>query len=298
MPNYYNDDIEKETKRMLEGYISNDVNENVAPPEPLTNIAVKEEEAENDNRATNSSQGEHKNKLNMRSLLNYVIIIYLVLISYLLFSLYTRPIQQANLQTINQSLLGLNSNFIALSSEVSIVNSSFYMFKNEQANETNKILNISMKLNGSMNSIEKVWHQLYNAFGASQTNNGPTWLSIWNMHTKIEGMHGLFGSVLDTFIENFSFTTNNSANLIFVFFGGQRQITNILSCMRNAPIYECYQNNYTYIQTGTSINYEENVSTGCAGYMYLIISEENTLLLPNVVAKYSPAPHLTGVCAD
>ena len=216
MPNYYNDDIEKETKRMLEGYISNDVNENVAPPEPLTNIAVKEEEAENDNRSSNSSQGEHKSKLNMRSLMNYAIIVYLVLISYLLFSLYTRPIQQANLQTINQSLLGLNSNFIALSSEVSIVNSSFYMFKNEQANETNKILNISMKLNGSMNSIEKVWHQLYNAFGASQTNNEPTWLDIWSNYTKVQGMHGLFGTIPDTFTVKFSLTTNNSANLISV----------------------------------------------------------------------------------
>ena len=297
MSNYYNDDIEKETKRMLEGYLSNDVNENVTTPEPLTNIAVKEE-AGNDNMASNSSQGEHKNKLNMRSLMNYAIIVYLVLISYLLFSLYTRPIQHANLQAINQSLLGLNSNFIALSSEVSIVNSSFYMFKNEQANETNKILNISMKLNGSMNSIEKVWHQLYNAFGASQTNNGPTWLSIWNTNAKVEGMHGLFGTVPDTFTEKFYFTTNNSANLIFVFFGGQRQIENIFNCVGKALVTECYQNNFTYIQTGTSINYEENMSTGCAAYMYLIISEENTLLLPNVVAKYSPAPKPTGVCAD
>ena len=276
---------------MLSGYLTDDSNKSDVM-QPSSNQHDDGDEADN------SSQDAYSEKPNRRNLLNYAIIVYLVLISYLLFSLYTRPIQQANLQAINQSLLGLNSNFIALSSEVSIVNSSFYMFKNEQANETNKILNISMKLNGSMNSIEKVWHQLYNAFGASQTNNGPTWLSIWNMHTKVQGMHGRYSTVPDTFTEKFYFTSNNSANLIFVFFGGQQQITNILSCMRNAPIYECYQNNYTYIQTGTTINYEENVSTGCAAYMFLIISEENTLLLPNVVAKHSPAPNLTGVCAD
>ena len=90
MPQYYNDDIEKETKHMLEGYLSNDTNVNVTPEEPLTNDV--EEEAENDNRATNPSQGEHRSKPNIRNLFNYAIIVYLVLISYLLFSLYTRPI--------------------------------------------------------------------------------------------------------------------------------------------------------------------------------------------------------------
>ena len=292
MQDYYNNkDIEKETNQMLSGYLTDDSNKSDVM-QPSSNQHDDGDEADN------SSQDAYSEKPNRRNLLNYAIIVYLVLISYFLFSLYTRPIQQANLQAINQSLLGLNSNFIALSSEVSIVNSSFYMFKNEQANETNKILNISMKLNGSMNSIEKVWHQLYNAFGASQTNNGPTWLNIWGMPTKVQGMQGLFGTVPDTFTEKFSFTTNNSASLIFVFFGGQQQIANIFNCMQKALISECYQNNYTYIQTGTTINYEENISTGCAGYMFLIISEENTLLLPNVVAKHSPAPNLTGVCAD
>ena len=111
-------------------------------------------------------------------------------------------------------------------------------------------------------------------------------------------MRWFFGSVPDTFKVKFSFTTNNSANLIFVFFGGQRQITNIFNCVSKAPATECYQNNYTYIQTGTTINYEENISTGCAGYIFLIITEENTLLIPNEMAKYSPAPKPTGVCAD
>ncbi len=292
MQDYYNNkDIEKETNQMLSGYLTDDSNKSDVM-QPSSNQDDDGDEADN------SSQDAYSEKPNRRNLLNYAIIVYLVLISYLLFSLYTRPIQHANLQAINQSLLGLNSNFIALSSEVSIVNSSFYMFKNEQANETNKILNISMKLNGSMNSIEKVWHQLYNAFGASQTNNEPTWLDIWSNYTKVQGMHGLFGTIPDTFTVKFSLTTNNSANLIFVFFGGQRQIANIFSCMQKAPIYQCYQNNYTYIQTGTSINYKENVSTGCASYMFLVISEENTLIYPNEVAKYSPSPYVTGYCAD
>ena len=292
MQDYYNNkDIEKETNQMLSGYLTDDSNKSDVM-QPSSNQDDDGDEADN------SSQDAYSEKPNRRNLLNYAIIVYLVLISYFLFSLYTRPIQQANLQAINQSLLGLNSNFIALSSEVSIVNSSFYMFKNEQANETNKILNISMKLNGSMNSIEKVWHQLYNAFGASQTNNEPTWLDIWSNYTKVQGMHGLFGTIPDTFTVKFSLTTNNSANLIFVFFGGQRQIANIFSCMQKAPIYQCYQNNYTYIQTGTSINYKENVSTGCASYMFLVISEENTLIYPNEVAKYSPSPYVTGYCAD
>jgi hypothetical protein len=60
----------------------------------------------------------------------------------------------------------------------------------------------------------------------------------------------------------------------------------------------CVSDNYLSFAPTTALNGEFNDAEGCSGYMLVLTADQSGTITPDVMIKYQPSDHPTGVCAS
>jgi hypothetical protein len=125
-------------------------------------------------------------------------------------------------------------------------------------------------------------------------------LTIWNVRQNITANDGyLAGGAPDTFTYHLKATSNRPMSV------------SIITLEDFAQAFACVQNgvgntNYCMHHSGqpfqswlnvTSVSYDFHGAEGCADYVVVFTSTQDTTVTPNVSVTYNPASSLTGACA-
>ncbi len=117
-------------------------------------------------------------------------------------------------------------------------------------------------------------------------NNSPAFV-IWNTPETISPGNYLFFSIPDTFIVHFQL---NSSSYVSVYVLTTEQFIQYAKTGIITSYVDKYQGNH--------IDFWFNLSSGCAGYVGIITSNEGATIYPNEIAAYMPASQPTGICAS
>ncbi|MEM3670715.1 MAG: hypothetical protein QW767_03110 [Thermoprotei archaeon] len=111
---------------------------------------------------------------------------------------------------------------------------------------------------------------------------------VWNVETNVQPGKYLFSTMFDTFRMHIALSANST---IYVYVMTPSQYAEFQSTGK--PV------GYVAKYSGDKINVEWNLSTGCAGYLWIIYNPlpVTVAVKPDVVATYSPSPNPTGACA-
>lgn len=127
------------------------------------------------------------------------------------------------------------------------------------ATQTQEIRNLSQNLAEANATINRL-------------KNAEAWKNIWNIKQQANWV--IYGQMLDTFSMHIQIATDKP--------------TKLLVYSQSNGIVENFSGEY--------YNFYFNLSEGCDAYAYVIEGNGTFNVIPNVTAKYSPTPYLTGVC--
>lgn len=112
---------------------------------------------------------------------------------------------------------------------------------------------------------------------------------VWNVPTTVKSREYLFSTMFDTFRMSVTLHSNSTI-YVYVFTASQ---------------YAEFQSTghpYSYVAKyeGVNVVFTWNLSTGCAGYVWIVYNPLPTTVevRPDVKAIYDPSPTSTGVCAS
>jgi hypothetical protein len=113
---------------------------------------------------------------------------------------------------------------------------------------------------------------------------------VWNVPATIKPHSYLFSSMFDTFKMQVELNSNSS---IYVYVFTPTEYVDFQENSANAQKWEARF-------SGSVISFDWNLSTGCAGYIWVVYnpSSQAVLVKPYVTAVYDPAQSPTGVCAS
>lgn len=142
-------------------------------------------------------------------------------------------------------------------------------------------------------NIHAIIHAIINhtQYFPIESNNS---ISIWNSNSTLTvsgNLHNnyLTGQIPDTFISHFVIQSNQTVTLAILTTFGYVQFVN--SGGNLSGIYP------KYVDTGKDINFWFNQSTGCAGYMFVVVANVTVKIIPNETAIYKPSSVPTGICS-
>ena len=155
-------------------------------------------------------------------------------------------------------------------------------------NQSNTISYLRSELNNSA----EIYHNLLGNF--TRTNvmfASPLYnhsIEIWGLTQRVGPGRYIIWELLDTFDNHISISTNVTSNMMIL---GIFQFTNFVEGRPYIAIYN---------STGTSFQYDEPVSEGCAGYVLVIrnLTNQTMDVIPDVTATYEYTPFLTGYCSS
>jgi len=117
----------------------------------------------------------------------------------------------------------------------------------------------------------------------------PRPLVVWNVPATVEPNSYLFSTMFDTFKMSINIRANST---VYVY---------VFTPSEFVDFYESggAVRNPVQSYAGDSISFTFNLSTGCAGYIWVIYNPSNTpvVIKPYVTAVYSPSSQATGVCS-
>ncbi len=115
-------------------------------------------------------------------------------------------------------------------------------------------------------------------------------LLVWNVPADVTPHSYLFATMFDTFRMSINLRANGTLD-VYVF-----TPTQYAAFEQNGGRPSAYVGYYS----GSQISFEWNLSTGCAGYVYVIYDPGSTVLqiVPHVTATYSPSSVSTGICSQ
>jgi hypothetical protein len=114
-------------------------------------------------------------------------------------------------------------------------------------------------------------------------------VTVWNVPATIKPHSYLFSSMFDTFKMQVQLDSNSS---VYVYVFTPTEYVDFQENSANAQKWEARF-------SGNIIDFNWNLSTGCAGYVWVVYnpSLQTVLVKPYVTAVYDPAQNPTGVCA-
>ncbi|MEM0120041.1 MAG: hypothetical protein QW688_01180 [Thermoprotei archaeon] len=118
----------------------------------------------------------------------------------------------------------------------------------------------------------------------------PKPLVVWNVPATITPNGYLFSTMFDTFKMYIDIHANSTV-YVYVFTPSQfAEFYQSRGAIRSAV--QSYQ--------GTTINFTFTLSTGCAGYVWVVYNPSSSPIevKPYVTAAYSPSAQATGVCSQ
>ncbi len=170
-------------------------------------------------------------------------------------------------------------------------------YHDRAAQETRRAARLTSEVHLAQNEVASLNLQLAsaqndNARLRTEAHN-PT-LAMWNScggPCMISPTSVRVGSVPDTFQLQIKFTADVPVRVYLFTF---RQWTQFDACGFNA---RCVSGSYKVYDAATSLSQNVDAAEGCAGYVWVLQSDREGTIKPDVKVHYQPASQPTGVCA-
>ncbi len=118
----------------------------------------------------------------------------------------------------------------------------------------------------------------------------PRPLAVWNVPAVVKPHSYLFSTMFDTFKMHIHIDANST---VYVY---------VFTPSEYVAFYDSGGSVRSSVEafSGEAISFTFNLSTGCAGYVWVVYNPSNSAVLvqPDVTAVYSPSSQATGACSN